>query len=118
MTAQLQFPSPVPGAINPEAGEQAKQAGMKRIAQLDPAWAADCDKRIAKFAARGKPFQAADLVEDGLAEPPHPNCWGPRFGAACKQGVIQHHSYTRSKRVTVHKSICHQWIGTGAEAAA
>lgn len=118
MTSQLQFPTPAPDAINPAAGEAAKQAGMARVRQLDPAWAADCDKRIAKFAARGIPFQAADLVEDGLAEPPHPNCWGPRFGAACKQGVIRHAGYIQSKRATVHRSICHQWIGTRTEAAA
>lgn len=118
MTGQLQLPTPVPGVINPAAGEQAKQAGMKRIGQLDPEWAADCDKRIAKFAARGIVFQAADLVEDGLAEPPHPNCWGPRFYAASKRGVVRSAGYAKSKRTTVHKSICHQWIGTQAEAAA
>lgn len=118
MTPQLQFPEPVAGVINPAAGEAAKQAGMKRISQLDPQWAAACDKRIATFAAKGTPFQAADLLADGLAEPPHPNCWGPRFGAACKQGVIRHAGYTQSKRATVHKSICHQWIGTGQAAAA
>ena len=118
MTSQLQLPVTNRNVINPDAGEAAKQAGMKRIGQLDPQWAAECDKRIAKFAARGVPFQAADLVEDGLPEPPHPNCWGPRFGVACKQGVVRHAGYTQSKRATVHKSICHQWIGAGAEQAA
>lgn len=112
MTSQLKFPEPVHHVINPDAGEAAKQAGMKRIGHLDPEWAAACDKRIAKFAARGIVFQAADLVEDGLAEPPHPNCWGPRFAKATNAGVIQHAGYAQSKRATVHKSICHQWIGT------
>jgi hypothetical protein len=118
MTSQLQFSAPAPGAINPDAGEQAKQQGMKRIGHLDPEWAAECDKRIAEFAARGIVFQAADLVEDGLAEPPHPNCWGPRFSKAANDAVIRFAGYGQSKRATVHKSICHQWIGAGQEAAA
>lgn len=118
MTRQLHLSIPASAAINPVAGEHAKQAGMRRIAHLDPQWSADCDKKIAAFAARGTPFQAADLVEDGLAEPPHPNCWGPRFSAAARAGLIVHAGYTQSKRTTVHKSICHQWIGARADTAA
>ncbi|GAA2803489.1 hypothetical protein [Streptomyces showdoensis] len=118
MATQLNLSIPTPTVIDPDAGETAKQAGMKRIGQLDPVWAADCDKKIEKFAGLGVPFQAADLVEDGLAEPPHPNCWGPRFSAAARTGLIAHAGYTQSKRATVHKSICHQWVGVKTEAAA
>ncbi|SES04136.1 hypothetical protein [Streptomyces qinglanensis] len=115
MTGQLQIPEPTPGTINAAAGEHAKQTGMTRVDQLDPDWATDCDARIAKFAALGIPFQAADLVADGLDEPPHPNCWGPRFRAAAHAGVIRFHGYAKSKRATVHRSICHEWIGAETE---
>ncbi|NGO73466.1 hypothetical protein [Streptomyces boncukensis] len=111
MTGQLHIPVPVCGVIDPAAAERAKQSGMARAAQLDPDWAADCDERIARFAARGVPFQAADLVADGLDEPPHPNCWGSRLKAAAAAGLIRFHRYAPSRRATVHKSICAEWIG-------
>lgn len=111
MTGQLQFPEPVAGVIDPVAGEHAKQTGMAKAALLDPDWAAACDERIAVFAARGVPFQAADLIADGLAEPPHPNCWGSRFKAAAACGLIRFHRYAPSRRATVHRSICAEWIG-------
>ena len=113
MTRQLQLPEPPHGVIDPAAAEHAKQAGTAKAALLDPAWAADCDERIARFGARGVPFQAADLIADGLAEPPHPNCWGSRFKAAARDGVIRFHRYAPSRRATVHKSICAEWVGVG-----
>lgn len=115
MTSQLQLSTPTTGVIDPAAGERAKQAGIAKIRQLDPKWATECDKGIRTMAARGVPFQAADLIEEGLVtEPPHPNCWGARFTAASNAGVIESAGYGKSKRATVHKSICHLWIGRRA----
>jgi hypothetical protein len=121
MSGQLQIPTPVRHTINPARGEAAKTRGMKRAGQLDPTWAADCDKAIAEMAARGVVFQAADLIAEKLVgEPPHPNCWGARFGKAARLGIIRHAYYGKSSRATVHRSICHHWIGTakGRQAAA
>lgn len=121
MTSQLQFPDPVDGAINPAAGETAKTAGMADAeAVTNIQWAATCDAAIRTLAARGEPFQAADLIAEGLVtEPDHSSQWGPRFGKAARDGVIRLHGYVPSKRATVHKSICKQWIGTAvAERAA
>lgn len=113
MTGQLQFPEPVQGVINPAAGEAAKTGGMHRVSQLDPEWAAQCDDAIRTMARRGTVFQAADLIDEQLVgEPPHPNCWGPRFGAAARAGVIDPAGFAKSKRATVHRSICQQWQGT------
>jgi hypothetical protein len=115
MTGQLQLSAPTPAVIDPAAGEAAKKAGTKRIGHLDPQWAADCDKAIETMARRGIPFQAADLIREELVgEPPHPNCWGPRFIKASKRGVVEHVQFSGSNRATVHRSICHQWIGTSA----
>lgn len=115
MSGQLQIPTPVRTAINPAAGDTAKQRGMKRIGQLDPQWAADCDEAIAEMASRGVVFQAADLIRLELVdEPPHPNCWGPRFAKAARRGTIRHVEFGKSSRATVHRSICHHWIGTAA----
>ncbi|GHH58009.1 hypothetical protein [Streptomyces candidus] len=113
MTTQLQISAPTPGTVNPAAGERAKRKGMAKVRQLDPEWSARCDEKIAEFAARGVVFQAADLIEAGLDEPPHPNCWGTRFAAAARAGIVRHAGYGQSKRATVHRSICHQWVGTG-----
>lgn len=123
MTRQLQFPLLVEGVINSAAGARAKSAGMaEAAAHTRPDWAAACDAAIAVMARRGTEFQAADLIKEGLVdEPEHPNQWGSRFRAAAHARVIESAGYARSKRATVHQSLCHQWRGTAAyraEAAA
>ena len=112
---QLQIPEPVHGTVNPAAGAAAKDAGMARADAATPiSWAAACDAAIETLAARGLPFQAADLIAEGLIdEPAHPAQWGPRFGAAARRGVIRQDGAVPSKRATVHKSLCRQWIGAG-----
>lgn len=113
MSQQLQFSEPVQGSINRAAGEAAKTAGMARVGKLDPEWAARCDKAIREMARRGVVFQAADLVAEQLVdEPPHPNCWGPRFLAASRAGVVEAAGIAQSKRTTVHRSLCRAWQGT------
>ena len=116
MTAQLQFFFAPEGTVNPAAGERAKDAGMAEAEAHTPDdWAAACDRAIRTMAARGVPFQAADLIEQGLVEEPdHPARWGPRFGAAARAGIICDAGAVPSKRATVHKSLCRQWIGASA----
>lgn len=115
MTGQLQFPEPVHGTVNPAAGEAAKVAGMAKVSQLDPQWVVDCDKAIRAMAGRGGVFQAADLIAEGLvSEPDSPNQWGPAFRRAALAGVIRPVGYAKSKRATVHSSICRTWTGSDA----
>ncbi|RKN40765.1 hypothetical protein [Streptomyces hoynatensis] len=115
-TGQLQFPTVIHGTVNPAAGEAAKQVGTARAeAATDVSWAEACDAAIETMAARGFPFQAADLIAEGLVdEPEHPNQWGARFGAAARHGIIRDAGAVPSKRATVHKSLCKQWIGVRA----
>ncbi|MGW7296140.1 hypothetical protein ACWGIB_27605 [Streptomyces xiamenensis] len=119
MTRQTQLTAVIHGTTNPTLAQAAKTAGMAEAADhTDTRWAADCDDAIATMARRGIPFQAADLIEQGLiGEPEHPAQWGPRFGAAARAGTIRHHGYAPSKRATVHKSICKTWIGAAGSAA-
>lgn len=114
MTIQMQFPIPVPGAVDPAAGRRAKADGMAAAeAATDITWQQACDAAIAVMARRGVVFQAADLIAEGLVdEPEHPNQWGPRFAAAARAGVIEGAGYAQSKRATVHQSICRTWTGT------
>lgn len=113
MSEQLQFAEPVEGAVNVAAGEAAKADGMARVSHLDPEWSARCDEAIRTMAKRGTVFQAADLIAEELVdEPPHPNCWGPRFQAASRAGVIEPAGIAQSKRTTVHRSLCRAWQGT------
>lgn len=113
MTIQLQLPLTAPGVVNPAAGARAKQDGMARAeAATDVSWSDACDAAIREMARRGVPFQAADLIAEGLVdEPPSPAQWGPRFGAAARRGVIRDAGAVPSKRATVHRSLCRQWIG-------
>lgn len=118
-TRQLQIPTVIHGTVNPAAGEAAKQVGTARAeAATDVSWAAACDAAIETMARRGQPFQAADLIAEGLVdEPEHPSQWGARFGTAARRGIIRAAGAVPSKRATVHKSLCKQWIGTRAEVA-
>jgi hypothetical protein len=116
VTGQLQLPLPVPGTVDPAAGQRAKRDGMARAAANTPVdWATACDAAIREMAHRGQPFQAADLIAEGLVdEPPHHAMWGARFGAAARAGIIRQAGAVPSKRATVHRSLCRQWIGVRA----
>jgi hypothetical protein len=113
---QLQFPEPVQGTISPAAAETAKQDGIARAtANTPPDWATACRAAIELLARRGQPFQAADLIREGLVdEPDHPARWGAAFNNAARAGVIEHAGVVASTRATVHRSLCRQWIGTAA----
>lgn len=113
MTQQLQFPLPVEGTVNPAAAARARSAGMALAAEhTRPDWATACRAAIEVMACRGAPFQAADLIAEGLVdEPDSPARWGAAFLAAARAGLIAEHGFVRSKRVTVHGSICKQWVG-------
>jgi hypothetical protein len=114
MTEQLQFSEPVEGVIDPAAGEAAKADGMALAQANTPTeWADECAAAIEEMARRGVEFQAADLIIEGLVdEPDSPNRWGPAFLRAAAAGVIEARGYAKSKRATVHSSICRTWQGT------
>lgn len=114
MTEQLQFSEPVQGVVDPDAGEAAKTDGMA-LAEANTTWewADACAAAIEQMARRGVEFQAADLIAEGLVdEPDSPNRWGPAFLRAASAGVIEACGYAKSKRATVHSSICRTWQGT------
>lgn len=116
----MQLPLAVPSLADAASGEIAKNEGMARADANTPVeWARACDAAIRVLATRGEPFQAADLVAQGLVgEPDHPNRWGARFGAAARAGVIETDGVVQSKRATVHRSLCRQWVGTQSTRAA
>ena len=111
---QLQLPIVPQGTVSAAAGEAAKQTGMASAEAATPIdWATACQSAIALLAKRGIPFQAADLIREGLVdEPEHSAMWGPQFGIAARAGVIEHAGVVASARATVHRSLCRQWIGT------
>lgn len=117
---QLQFPIVPQGTISPAAAEAAKVDGIARAtANTAPDWATACRAAIELMARRGTPFQAADLIAEGLVdEPDSPARWGAAFNNAARAGVIEESGFVRSKRATVHGSICKQWVGTAAARAA
>jgi hypothetical protein len=119
MTSQLQFPMTVQGTVNPAAAARAKSAGMALAAEnTRPDWAVACRRAIELMARRGVPFQAADLIAEGLVdEPEHSAQWGPAFAAAARAGLIEKDGAVPSKRATVHGSLCRQWVGVKAAAA-
>jgi hypothetical protein len=117
MTGQLQFEMPaVAGTVDPAAGERAKARGMALAeAATDVSWADACDAAIRVMAARRVPFQASDMVAEGLVdEPDDHHRWGPRFGAAARRGWITEYAIGKSKRRDTHRSRLVVWIGTDA----
>jgi hypothetical protein len=120
MSAQLQFPEPVHGAISPAAAEQAKANGIARATEnTNPDWATACRNAITVMARRGIPFQAADLIAERLVDEPDSTArWGAAFNGAARAGLIEEAGFVKSKRATVHGSICKQWTGTAQGRAA
>lgn len=68
-------------------------------------------KLIKELADTGAPFDAYDLTERGLADPPHPNKWGSLFRAARSSRLIEHAGYQRSRRPSRSGGLCQQWRG-------
>jgi hypothetical protein len=103
-------------AIDLAAGERSKAVALAEVDGTTPdGWKARCDAAIEQLAATGQPFQAADLIEQGLVpEPALPAQWGPRFQAAARRGVIEPCGVARSKRATVRASLCLTWRGRSA----
>ena len=105
--------SPTANRINPVVGERLKAQG---IAEADDAteadWKSECDDGIAEMARRKVPFQASDLIDQGLVrEPPNHHQWGPRFAYAARRGVIREVAATKSRRTASRSSRLVTWIG-------
>lgn len=105
--------SPTASRINPIAGERLKAQGMTEADDAtDTDWKSECDDGIAEMARRKVPFQASDLVEQGLVrEPPNHHQWGPRFAYAARRGVIREVAATKSRRTASRSSRLVTWIG-------
>lgn len=99
--------------INPATGERLKNDGMAQADEAtDDDWKERCDDAIDTMARRGLPFQASDLVREGLVEEPaNHHQWGPRFSYAARRGVIREAAATRSKRTASRASRLVTWIG-------
>lgn len=100
-------------SINPAAGDRLKEQGMAEADDAtDDDWKSECDDGIAEMARRHIPFQAHDLVNEGLVrEPANHHQWGPRFAYAARRGVIREVAATKSKRTASRSSRLVTWIG-------
>lgn len=105
--------SPIATGKTATVGDRLKAQGMAeadRAASDD--WKAECDDGIAEMARRRIPFQASDLVREGLvSEPDNHHQWGPRFAYAARRGVIREVAATKSLRTTSRSSRLVTWIG-------
>jgi hypothetical protein len=109
----MSLSSPIATGRTPTVGDRLKEQGM---AEADTAtgddWKSECDDAIAEMARRGLPFQASDLVREGLVDdPPNHHQWGPRFAYAARRGVIREAAATKSRRTTSRSSRLVTWIG-------
>ena len=105
--------SPTANRINPAAGERLKAQGMAEADDATEAdWKEECDDAIATMARRRIPFQASDLIDQGLVREPHNHHqWGPRFAHAARRGVIREVAATKSRRTASRSSRLVTWIG-------
>ena len=116
---QMHLPITAPdGTVDLAAARAARDAALDNVADTTPDdWATRCQQAIATLAARGVPFQAADLVEQRLVdEPADHHQWGAQLQIAARAGTIRPAGYAPSRRATTKASACRQWIGTGAAA--
>jgi hypothetical protein len=94
-------------------GDRLKALGMAEADNAtDSDWKAECDDGIAEMARRKVPFQASDLVREGLVQDPaNHHQWGPRFAYAARRGVIREVAAVKSKRTASRSSRLVTWIG-------
>ncbi len=88
--------------------------GMAQTAHAtSPDWWSRASRAVAQLAREGKPFQAYDIVTRfGVEEPDNgAKQWGALFASMRKAGLIEHASYTTSRRPTANGSACRQWVG-------
>jgi hypothetical protein len=99
--------------VQPTVGDRLKAQGMAEADDsTDDDWKSECDEGIAAMARRGTPFQAHDLVDQGLVrEPANHHQWGPRFAYAARRGVIREVAAVKSKRTASRSSRLVTWIG-------
>ena len=80
------------------------------IALIDLDWESDAQAALIRVAREGKPFDAYTLTEQAeLRDPPHPNCWGPLFQNAHKDGLIRPVGFHRSRRPGRAGGVCRVW---------
>ncbi|MEV5236431.1 hypothetical protein [Streptomyces pseudogriseolus] len=105
--------SPIAITKRPASGDRLKEQGMADADQAaSDDWKAECDDAIAEMARRRIPFQASDLVREGLVtEPANHHQWGPRFAYAARRGVIREVAATKSRRTASRSSRLVTWIG-------
>ncbi|NJQ04244.1 hypothetical protein [Streptomyces lonarensis] len=116
---QMHLPIHAPdGTVDLAAARAARDAALDNVADATPDdWATRCQQAIATLAATGRPFQAADLVEQQLVdEPADHHQWGAQLRAAARAGVILPAGYAPSRRATTRGSACRQWVGAGVAA--
>lgn len=79
-------------------------------------WRADAEDAVLRLAAVGVPFGADEVRALGVAEPPHPNHWGPVFSALHRAGYLVPTGYTTSARRPRHCGVQALWTGTAPAA--
>ena len=74
-------------------------------------WETGALAAIEALAKTGRPFTAADLTDQGVAEPDHPCRWGSLFAKAKALGTIRRVGYGTSRRGGRNGGICAIWQG-------
>lgn len=85
------------------------------VDETDPWWRASAMQALTDLAATGRPFDAYDITELGVVDPPHPNHWGALFRAAATAGTIVHAGWHRSRRPGRAGGVCSVWRGKRTE---
>ncbi|MFD1505272.1 hypothetical protein ACFSBG_06245 [Georgenia yuyongxinii] len=80
----------------------------------DPWWRDSAERALQDLAATGRTFDAFDLTEMGVIDPPHPNHWGALFRAAASAGTIEVAGYHKSRRPGRAGGVCAFWRGKRA----
>lgn len=78
----------------------------------DEWWRLTAIQAVEDLAASGRPFEAYDVTELGVVDPPHANCWGGLFHTARAKGLIEVAGYAQSRRPSRSGGLCRLWIGT------
>lgn len=80
--------------------------------QSDPWWESGALAWLRTRAATGLPFQAHDMIRDGVPEPPHPNYVGSALAKARALGwIVKTGRRVRSTSPAANGRKVDEWVG-------
>lgn len=85
---------------------------LETFEHSDEWWKSTAMQAVEDLAATGRPFEAYDVTELGVVDPPCSSHWGSLFHRAHSRGLIEIAGYGQSRRPSRAHGLTRLWVGT------